>query len=66
MCFIFVTKWPGLRYFRSDDPKAKQIGQIAWALLVISTIITIWLVVVWTQNYIQSTVSGINADMSGF
>lgn len=65
MCFLFVNKWQGMRYLKSKDPKVKQIGQIAWALLILSTILTIWLVVVWTQSYINSTVAGINADMSG-
>jgi hypothetical protein len=31
--FIFVTRWPGVKYFKSSDRKAKLIGQIAWALL---------------------------------
>src|ERR1035437_6063078 len=62
--FIFVKKWPGVKYFKSKDPKAKQIGQIAWTLLILSTIATIWYVTVWTQNYIQDTVKSINADMS--
>ena len=65
LCFLFVTRWPGVKYFKSSDPKTKQIGQIAWVLLILSTIITIWLVVVWMQSYVQSTVAGINADMSG-
>jgi hypothetical protein len=65
ICFIYVNRWQGVRYFKSKDPKTKQIGQIAWVLLILSTIVTIWLVVLWTQSYIQSTVNGINADMSG-
>jgi hypothetical protein len=60
--FIFVTRWPGVKYFKSLDPKAKRIGQIAWALLIISTIVTIWLVYVWTQQTIQSSINSINAD----
>ncbi len=64
ICFIFVTRWPGVRYFKSGDPKARQIGKIAWALLILSTIITIWLAVVWTQNYVNSMVAGINADFN--
>lgn len=60
--FLFVTRWPGMKYFKSNDPKAKQIGQIAWALLIISTIVTIWLVYVWTQQTIQSSINSINAD----
>ena len=34
--------WPGIKYFRSSDPKAKQIGMIALILSVVSTIATIW------------------------
>ncbi len=63
--FIFVTRWQGNKYFKSTDEKAHQIGQIAWALIVLSTIATIWAVTVWTQNYIKTTVDSINSDMSG-
>ena len=34
--------WPGIKYFRSNDPKAKQIGLIAIIISVISTIATVW------------------------
>jgi hypothetical protein len=64
MCFIFVTKWPGVKYYKSPDEKAKQIGTIAWALIIISTIVTIWLGTVWTENFIQSQVTATNADLS--
>ncbi len=60
--FIFVTKWPGVKYFKSLDPKAKRIGQIAWALLIISTIVTIWLGYVFTQKMIDASLDSINAD----
>jgi len=60
--FIFVTRWPGVKYFKSNDPKTKRIGQVAWALLIISTIITIWLGVVLTQVMIQSSINSINTD----
>ena len=62
-CFIFIKKWPGVKYFKSDDPKAKTIGQIAWFLIILSTIVTIWLVVVWTRKAIQSSINSINTDM---
>jgi len=65
ICFIFVTRWPGIKYYKSSDQKAHQIGQIAWALLIISTIITIGLVYMWTQQIIQSSVNSINTDFSG-
>ena len=62
IAFIFVTRWPGVKYYKSKDPKAKQIGQIAWILLILSTIITIWIVTVLTQKMIQSSVNSINTD----
>ena len=65
ICFIFVTKWPGMKYFKSSDPKIKRIGQIAWGLLILSTIITIWLVYIWTQQLIQSQINSINTDFGG-
>lgn len=64
LCFIFVTKWPGLKYYRSRDPKAKAIGINAIVLITLSTIVTIWLAYVWTMDAIQASVNSINADMS--
>lgn len=64
ICFLAVTKWPGLKYYRSEDQKAKMIGTVAWVLLVLSTVITCWLAYVWTQEAIQSSEASINADMS--
>lgn len=62
--FIFIKWWPGIKYAKSHDPKTKQIGQIAWAILIISTLVTIWFAYVWTQNTIKSTINSINSDMS--
>ncbi len=62
MGFLFVTRWHANKYVKSDDPKAKQIGILAWSILIISTIITIYFVYVWTMSYINSTISGINSD----
>lgn len=64
--FVFIKKWPTIKYFKSSDPKAKQIGQVAWAILIISTILTIWLAVVWTQQTIQSSIDSINTDIGNF
>jgi len=66
ICFVFVTRWPGVKYFKSNDPETKQIGEVAWAILIISTVITIWLAVVWTEEYIKSTTDSINTDMSSY
>ena len=64
ICFIMVTKWQGVRYLKSSDQKTKSIGITACVLLGLSTILTIWLAVVWTQAAIQSQINSINADMS--
>ena len=64
IAFLAVGKWPGLKYYRSKDPKAKSIGTTAWILMILSTLGMCWLVYVWTMDTIQSTINGINADMS--
>ena len=66
ICFIMVTKWPGVRYFKSTDKKTKTIGTIAIAILVISTIVTYWLAYTWTKEAIQSAFDSATADMSGY
>lgn len=64
IAFLAVSKWPGIKYYQSADPKAKSIGLTAWILMILSTLVMCWLVYVWTMNYIQATINGINADMS--
>lgn len=66
ICFLAVTKWPGVKYVKSSDQKTKRIGIIAWTLLILSTVVTIWLAYVWTEDAIQSSVNSINLDMSGY
>ncbi len=63
--FILIGKWPGAKYAKSDDPKAKQIGYIAWALLILSTIVMVWLSIRWTNQMIQSSVNSINGALGG-
>jgi len=65
ICFIFITKWPGVKYYKSKDLKTHQIGQVAWILLILSTIVTIWLAIILTQQMIQSSINSINTDFSG-
>jgi hypothetical protein len=62
--FITVTKWRGYTYFKSEDPKIKQIGTVAIVLLALSILVTSWLAYVWTTATIQSSISSINADLS--
>lgn len=64
ICYLAVSKWQGYKYYKSPDPKTKQIGTIACLLLALSTVFTIWYAIVWTQQEIQSSVNSINADMS--
>jgi zinc-ribbon domain len=61
ICFLAVSYWPGIKYFRSDDPKARQIGMIAIALMTISTIITFWLAIAWIQGTVQESVNAVNS-----
>ncbi len=63
LCFIFVSRWPGVKYFKSKDPKAHRIGIIAWVTILLSTLATIWLAVIFTQMAVQSSIQSINADM---
>jgi len=60
-----IGKWQGLKYYRSADPKTKQIGTTAFVLLILSTILTVWLASVWVQNTIQSSLASVNTD-TGF
>lgn len=62
IAFLGISHWPGVRYLRSDDEAAKQIGIIASVLMAISTIVTFWLAIVWIQSYVQSSVNSINGD----
>lgn len=64
MCYIFVTRWQGLKYYRSSDPKTRQIGLNAIVLLSLSTIVTLWLGYVWAQEFVQSQVASINAGLN--
>ena len=64
IAYIMVTRWQGIKYFKSTDPKTKQIGAVACSLLFLSTILGIYLTYVWTEEAIQSSVNSINADFS--
>ncbi len=59
ICFLAVTRWRGIKYARSDDPKTRQIGLIAIALLAVSTFVTFWLAAIWINQTIQSSVNSV-------
>jgi predicted nucleic acid-binding Zn ribbon protein len=65
ICFVTAGKWQGIKYFKAEDKKTKNVGIVACALLILSTLIMIWLVVVWTNQAIQSSINSINTDFSG-
>ena len=62
--FIGIPKWPAMRYYKSQNPQEKQIGQVMLFLIILSTVAIIWYAYVWTQQEIQTTTNQINADMS--
>jgi hypothetical protein len=63
LCFLFITKWPAMKYVRSLDPKAQRIGKIAWFLLIASTIFTFWYAYIVTQKMMQTLNSAINTSI---
>jgi hypothetical protein len=68
ICFLAVSYWPGIKYFKSKDPGAQQIGLIAIILMALSTIITFWLAIVWIQQAVQSSVNSVGnlGGLGGF
>ncbi|HEY5383467.1 MAG TPA: hypothetical protein VIJ88_02860 [Candidatus Paceibacterota bacterium] len=64
ICYIMISKWPGIKYYKSKDAQTKQIGTVAIIILTLSTIITMWLAYVGTQALIKSQLNSISADMS--
>jgi hypothetical protein len=66
ICFLAVSYWPGVKYLRSADPAAKQIGLIASVIMGISTIVTFWLGIVWVQQAVQSSLNSVNNLGGGF
>ena len=64
LLFLSISKWKGYKYFKSDDPKIKQVGTTAIVLLIASTLISCYLAYAWTTATINSSIDSINSDMS--
>jgi hypothetical protein len=64
ICFLFITRWKGWKYFKSPDEKTQTIGLIACGLLIVSTIFTIYVATVWTRDVINSSTASINSQMN--
>jgi hypothetical protein len=61
ICYLAIGYWRGIKYLESADPKAKQIGIIALALLLVSSAITFWIGIVWIQNMLQSAMTSVGS-----
>jgi len=67
ICFLAINQWKGMKYMKSADPQAKQVGYIATALMVISTVIVVWVGIIWTEQLINSMTGGLmGAGSMGF
>lgn len=64
--YLAISYWQGIKYARSEDPKAQQIGWIAIALLTISSIYVIWQATVWIDGFIQAQTSTAGLSSFGF
>ncbi len=63
--FLFITRWPGLKYFKSNDKKTKLIGEVALTLLILSTIFTFYFTYIWTLGAIQELNNALNTSLNG-
>ncbi|HUO56158.1 MAG TPA: zinc ribbon domain-containing protein [Candidatus Paceibacterota bacterium] len=66
LCYLLISKWPGWKYYKSKEAKVHQIGIVAITLLVLSSIVTFWLIYVWITDAIQSSLNGLNTDLNGY
>lgn len=66
VCFLLIGKWKGIKYLTSKDDNTRTVGFIASAILVISTIFTIWYTVIAVQKIIETTTQGMNFDVEEY
>jgi hypothetical protein len=59
MCFLTIGSWKGMKYLKSEDPRAKQIGMIALAIMAVTTVVMIWAVIVLTEQLVGSLSGGL-------
>jgi hypothetical protein len=58
ICFLFVGRWKGIKYMRSEDTKAKLIGTVALLLLIGSTLFSFWYAYHVITTMVQSAMGG--------
>lgn len=66
LAFITINKWRGILYLRSADPKARQIGVVASAFLVLSTAFVVWYTISLARSFSESIVENMNAGFGGY
>jgi len=66
LCFLFISRWPGLKYTRSSDPKARWIGIVAFILIILSTIIIAYEAYAMTQALSKSINEALNMDLGAY
>jgi hypothetical protein len=59
IAFVAIKYWSGMQYLRSPDWERKQIGIVALILMIVSTVIVTWFLIVWTEGLIQSMTGGL-------
>lgn len=64
IAYLAITKWEGIKYIRSGDPRARAIGYIALVILVVSSIVAFWQVGVWVNQTLNSVTAGVNSQNS--
>jgi hypothetical protein len=62
ICYLLISKWPGITYVRSKDEKIRQVGAIACGLLVLSSVATFYYAYVWTEEALQQATAQINQE----
>jgi hypothetical protein len=65
IAYLAITKWEGIKYMRSPNPRARIIGWIALAVLIASSIIALWLTVSWIDQSINSAMTDVG-NINGF
>jgi hypothetical protein len=66
ICYLAITKWQGYKYSRSKDSKTRNIGLIAWVILIVSSVVTFWYATVWIEQQIQASTNTITAELNSY
>jgi len=56
--------WPGIKYFRQKDEKARMIGFIAIVLTIIATVVTVWFSLDFINTFNQQLNQQLNSSLN--